>query len=155
MKFAYTTLILAVLYRRYVSATVDLWLSPLNTRDEAFDIPRNELIDPEELKARLGKPPVEYNPGERYARMAYFYYNENWGPPCYMYYLKLNYRDSELGPGLSGHIGSVFVKLGAICRMAGYSGWSDLFHQEVLGEEGSRLGYITKSFIYAKYANCV
>ncbi|KAK7413533.1 hypothetical protein QQX98_007611 [Neonectria punicea] len=93
MKFTYTTLILAVLYRRCVSATVDLWSSPLNTRDEAFDIPRNELIDPEELKARLGKPPVEYNPDERYAGM--------------------------LGPGLSGHIGSVFVEPGAICRMAG------------------------------------
>ncbi|KAH7129239.1 hypothetical protein EDB81DRAFT_808919 [Dactylonectria macrodidyma] len=67
MKFTYTTLILAVLYRCCVSASVDLWSSRLNTRDVAFDIPRNELIDPEELKARLGKTP--YNPDERYAGM--------------------------------------------------------------------------------------
>ncbi|KAF7539746.1 hypothetical protein G7Z17_g12352 [Cylindrodendrum hubeiense] len=114
MKFTYTTLVLAALARRCISASVDMWSSPITARD----VPRHELIDPEELKARLGKTPAEYNPDQRHAGMVYFCYDENWGPPCYAYYPELNYACSELNPEISGHVGSVFVEPGAICRMA-------------------------------------
>ncbi|KAH6996505.1 hypothetical protein BKA56DRAFT_571621 [Ilyonectria sp. MPI-CAGE-AT-0026] len=168
MKLTYTTLILAVLFRCSTSASVDMWSSPLSSRD----VPRHEPIDPDELKARLGKTPAEYNPDERHSGMVYFCYDENWGPPCYAYYPELDYTCSRLSPDIAGHVGSVFVEPGAICRMAGRSvndrcepfkffawpetknGWSDLFHQEVPGEEGSMLGYETKYFTCAKCTNC-
>ncbi|KAH7115491.1 hypothetical protein B0J13DRAFT_572236, partial [Dactylonectria estremocensis] len=74
-------------------------------------ITEHELIAPEELKARLGTTPAEYNPDKRHDGM-------NWGSPCFVYYPKLKYTCSQLGPNLAGHIGSVFVEPGVICRLS-------------------------------------
>lgn len=54
------------------------------------------------------------------AAQVYFCREENWGPPCFVYYPELEYTCSELGPELAGHVGSVFVEPGTICRMATY-----------------------------------
>ncbi|KAH7160304.1 hypothetical protein B0J13DRAFT_540934 [Dactylonectria estremocensis] len=168
MKLTCTTLVLAVLCHSCISASVDLW-----SRSRPLNIPRNELIDPEEIKARLGKTPAEYKPYERHAGMVYFCYDENWGPPCYVYYPELEYTCSQLASKLSGHIGSVFVEPGAICRFAGsaendrcnpiaffawpetQSGWSDLFHRDVPAGDGTKLGDVTKYFTCATCTNCI
>ncbi|KAH6986694.1 hypothetical protein EDB80DRAFT_655692 [Ilyonectria destructans] len=137
-------------------------------------IPQNTTIDPEELKARLNTTPTEYKFNERHAGMVYFCRDENWGPPCFVYYPELNYTCSELGPQLSGHVGSVFVEPGAICRLCygdvaypngcapfkffawpeTQGGWANLFHMEVPGGD-SGLGYTTTHFTCAKCTACI
>ncbi|KAH7151958.1 hypothetical protein B0J13DRAFT_547266 [Dactylonectria estremocensis] len=104
MKLAYTALVISILFQSCLFALID--------------ITQHELIAPEELKARLGTTPAEYNPDKRHDGMVYFCREENWGPPCFVYYPKLNYTCSQLGPNLAGHIGSVFVEPGVICRLS-------------------------------------
>ncbi|KAK7432664.1 hypothetical protein QQZ08_000874 [Neonectria magnoliae] len=170
MKLTYAPLIISLLSYSSLAASVDMWSSPLLSTRAA--VPRNEPIDPEELKARLGTTPDEYKPDERHAGMVYFCRDENWGPPCFTYYPDLEYTCSDLGPDLAGHVGSVFVEPGAICRMSGLSsddrcaptkifawpetqsGWSDLLHEQTPGGEGI-LGYDTTHFTCAKCTNCI
>ncbi|KAH7113562.1 hypothetical protein EDB81DRAFT_669984 [Dactylonectria macrodidyma] len=164
-----TSLILSICFQLCCSASVGLWSASF----DAHAVPQNELIDPEVLKARLGTTiPTHYNPGERYAGTVYFCRDENWGPPCFAYYPELEYTCSALGPELAGHVGSVFVEPGIICRMSILSsdtrcatikffawpetqgGWPDLFHRIVPGE-GGMLGYAVTHFMCAKCTTCI
>ncbi|KAH6985310.1 hypothetical protein EDB80DRAFT_869343 [Ilyonectria destructans] len=139
---------------------------------EACALPRNDVIDPEELKSRLGTTPTHPNPDERYTGMVYFCRDEDWGPPCFAYYPDLDYTCSKLGPELAGHVGSVFLEPGVICRMSILSsdnrcatikffawpetqnGWPDLFHQKT-PEGGGMLGYVMTHFMCARCTTCI
>ncbi|KAH8659431.1 hypothetical protein BGZ61DRAFT_370424 [Ilyonectria robusta] len=166
MNFACATLVLSLVSQQCLSTSIDLWASL-----QGRAVPHIEPIDPGELKARLGTTPAEYNSSERHPGMVYFCREENWGPPCFFYYPELKYTCTGLSPELSGHVGSIFVEPGVICRLSGQissnrcipnkffawpeiqGGWSNLFHQEVPGGKGI-LGYTTKYFTCAKCTAC-
>ncbi|KAH7146097.1 hypothetical protein EDB81DRAFT_651400, partial [Dactylonectria macrodidyma] len=101
----------------------------------------------------------------------YLYYGEDWGPPCFVYYPKLNYTYSALGPELSGHISSIYVEPRIICRLCILSakntclpmqifawleikgGWPDIYRRKILGGDGF-LGVATTHFSYALCTSC-
>ncbi|KAM0252278.1 hypothetical protein ACHAP5_001264 [Fusarium lateritium] len=99
-----------------LSVSVDMWSSPLADQSA----PVFESIEPDIIKARLGTTPNENDEGDRQPGTVYFCREENWGPPCFAYHPKLEYYCNELGPQLSGHVGSVFVDPEMICRLATY-----------------------------------
>ncbi|KAH7134387.1 hypothetical protein EDB81DRAFT_844945 [Dactylonectria macrodidyma] len=151
MKLAYAALVISLLFQSCLFTLID--------------ITQHEPIAPKELKARLGTTPAEYNPDKRHDGMVYFCREVNWGPPCFVYYPKLNYTCSQLGPNLAGYIGSVFVEPGVICRLSKcapfklfawpetQNGWSNLFHQNVPG--GGIIGYATTHFTCAQCTACI
>ncbi|KAH6973349.1 hypothetical protein EDB80DRAFT_595897 [Ilyonectria destructans] len=164
-----TSFILPISFRLCLSASNNLWSASI----ESHTVPWNEPIDPEELKARLvTTTPAHYNSNEKYAGVAYFCRDEDWGPPCFAYYPEFDFTCFELGPELAGHVGSVFVEPGVICRMSILSsnnrcaaiesfawpeirgGWPDLFHQGV-PESGATLGYATTHFMCAECTTCI
>ncbi|KAH7175730.1 hypothetical protein EDB81DRAFT_836055 [Dactylonectria macrodidyma] len=124
MKLAYTALAISHLFQSCLFTLIDT---------------QHELIAPEELKARLGTTPAEYNPDKRH--------------------------DGMLSHNLVGHIGSVFVEPGVICRLSkcapfkffawpeAQNGWSNIFHQDVPG--GGVIGYATTHFTCAQYTACI
>ncbi|KAI8723702.1 hypothetical protein NCS52_00226800 [Fusarium sp. LHS14.1] len=168
MKSTFTLAALSLFASQCFAASVDMWSAPLSARSAA----KYEPIDPEVIKSRLGTTPEENDPEHRHPGMVYFCREENWGPPCFVYYPELEYTCSELGSELAGHVGSVFVEPGAICRMATLSaqdrcnpieffawpetqnGWPDLFQRESPDGEG-KLGYETTHFTCAECTNCV
>lgn len=134
MNFACATLVLSLFSEQSLSTSIDLWASL-----QGRAVPHIEPIDPGELKARLGTTPAEYNLSERQPGMVctlssynsefvpnieglqvYFCREENWGPPCFFYHPELKYTCTGLSPELSGHVGSIFVEPGVICRLSGY-----------------------------------
>ncbi|KAI5455688.1 hypothetical protein BGZ63DRAFT_397704 [Mariannaea sp. PMI_226] len=131
-----------------------------------------QSIDPWEVQARLNTTPSEYKSSTRDYGMVYFCHGENWGPPCFKYRPELNYTCSALGSELSGHVGSVFLEPGIICRLSTLtsndrcapmkifawpeteSGWPDLFQRRVPGGDGF-LGYVTTHFTCARCTSCI
>ncbi|KAH7109157.1 hypothetical protein B0J13DRAFT_579282 [Dactylonectria estremocensis] len=103
MKLAYTALVISILFQSCLFALID--------------ITQHELIASKGLRARLRTTLAEYNlDNETTARDEERH--DGMGPPCFVYYPKLNYTCSQLGPILAGHIGSVFVEPGVICRLS-------------------------------------
>ncbi|KAI5465139.1 hypothetical protein BGZ63DRAFT_350070 [Mariannaea sp. PMI_226] len=133
-------------------------------------IPRRDPIDPIDIQPRLYAPP-SHGPGARHFGQVYLCRGEDWGPPCFVYYPKLNYTCSALGPELSEHIGSIFVEPGIICRLCILSpkntclpmkifawpeiegGWPDLYRRRIPGSEGF-LGNATTHFACALCTSC-
>ncbi|KAF5550457.1 Tox1 [Fusarium mexicanum] len=167
MKTSFALSVLSFFYTHCIAASVDIWSSPIKERAAL----KYEAIEPEVVKARIGTTPDENSEGGRESGMVYFCREENWGAPCFAYHPDLEYTCNELGPELKGHIGSVFVDPGMICRLAGFNndrcapikifawpetqhGWPDLFHQNAPG--GSiKLGAATTHFACAECTNCV
>ncbi|KAH7238853.1 hypothetical protein BKA59DRAFT_483261 [Fusarium tricinctum] len=166
MKSSIAFVISSLFATQCLSASVDMWSSPLTDRSA----PVFESIEPGVIKARLGTTPKENGAGDRQPGAVYFCREENWGPPCFAYHPKLEYYCNELGPQLSGHVGSVFVDPEIICRLATIGrqqcspikffawpetqkGWPDLFHQDA--PQGGKLGCVTTHFTCAKCTNCV
>ncbi|KAF5691619.1 hypothetical protein FCIRC_367 [Fusarium circinatum] len=163
MKTSFALFVLSFFYTHCIAASVDIWSSPIKERAAL----KYEAIEPEVVKARIGTTPDENSEGGRESGMVYFCREENWGAPCFAYHPDLEYTCNELGPELKGHIGSVFVDPGMICRLAGFNndrcapikifawpetqhGWPDLFHQNAPG--GSiKLGAATTHFACAEF----
>lgn len=61
MKFTQVFTLLAFSAQQCLAASVDMFSSL-----QARDVPIYESIDPQELRARLGTTPAEYNPEERH-----------------------------------------------------------------------------------------
>ncbi|RBR06112.1 hypothetical protein FVER53590_04124 [Fusarium verticillioides] len=115
MKTYFALFVLSFFYPHCLAASVDTWSSPLKERTTL----KYEAIKPEVVKARIGTTPGDNSEGGRESGMVYFCREENWGAPCFAYRPELEYTCNELGPELKGHIGSVFVDPGMICRLAG------------------------------------
>ncbi|KAH7117195.1 hypothetical protein B0J13DRAFT_202819 [Dactylonectria estremocensis] len=134
-------------------------------------IPRNNPIEPREIQARLDTIFSEYEPSVRHFGQVYLCHGEDWGPPCFVYYPKLNYTCSALGPELSGHVGSIYVEPGIICRLCILSakntclsmqifawpeikgGWPDVCRRKIPGGDGF-LGNATTHFACALCTAC-
>nr|RBQ87058.1 hypothetical protein FVER53263_04123 [Fusarium verticillioides] len=117
MKTYFALFVLSFFYPHCLAASVDTWSSPLKERTTL----KYEAIEPEVVKARIGTTPGDNSEGGRESGMVYFCREENWGAPCFAYRPELEYTCNELGPELKGHIGSVFVDPGMICRLAGFT----------------------------------
>ncbi|QGI60666.1 hypothetical protein CEK26_004637 [Fusarium fujikuroi] len=115
MKTSFALSVLSLFYTHCLAASVDMWSSPLKERAAL----KYEAIEPEVVKARIGTTPEENSEGDRESGTVYFCREENWGAPCFAYRPELEYTCNELGSELKGHIGSVFVDPGMICRLAG------------------------------------
>ncbi|KAF9775136.1 hypothetical protein IL306_006799, partial [Fusarium sp. DS 682] len=115
MKLSFALVVLSFFTSQSFAASVDMWSSPLKERAA----PKYEAIEPEVIKARLGTAPDEKVEGNREPGMVYFCREENWGAPCFAYHPELEYTCNELSPELKGHVGSVFIDPGIICRLAG------------------------------------
>ncbi|KAF5577557.1 hypothetical protein FPCIR_12047 [Fusarium pseudocircinatum] len=156
MKTFFALFVLSFFYTHCPAASVDMWSSPLKERAAL----KYEAIEPEVVKAcsHWYYSRREQGGGPR----VYFCREENWGAPCFAYRPELEYTCNELGPELKGHIGSVFVDPGMICRLAGFNndrcapikifawpetqhGWPDLFHQNASGG-AIKLGAATTHF---------
>ncbi|KAF5026722.1 hypothetical protein F66182_1190 [Fusarium sp. NRRL 66182] len=167
MKSTHAFAVLSLFASQCLSASVDMWSSPLTDRSVA----NYESIEPNVLKSRLGTTPQEQSAGGRKPDTIYFCRDENWGPPCFAYRPELEYTCTELGPEVKGHIGSVFVEPEIICRLATLkngrcspikfvawpetqSGWPDLFQQDSPDGAG-KLGSVATHFTCARCTNCV
>ncbi|KAM0298629.1 hypothetical protein ACHAPM_008703 [Fusarium culmorum] len=114
MKSSLALAVLSFFASRGLSASVDMWSSPLSERGA----PNYKPIEPKLIKSRLGTTPQENSDGDRKPGSVYFCRGENWGPPCFEYQPELEYTCTELNGKLQNHVGSVFSEPEIICRLA-------------------------------------
>ncbi|KAL4729343.1 hypothetical protein ACLX1H_003759 [Fusarium chlamydosporum] len=166
MKSSFALTILSLFASHGLSASVDMWSSPLSERDA----PNYKPIEPEVIKSRLDTTPQENSDGGREPGSVYFCRGENWGPPCFEYQPELEYTCTELNGKLQNHVGSVFAEPEIICRLATFKnrcvplnifGWPEiskgsanlLLEKAPSGSEN--LGNVVTHFTCAKCTNCI